>query len=293
MFGNKNKIKKRTFQPADGKNVVLAKKNRGRSGAGRFFGKILNFLLLLVFLGVTAYVLFFSAFLKVSNVAVTGAQAIDPALIREATTALLSGKYLNLIEKNNIIFADPEKTANMLRDKFKRIETVQVEKKFPETLVIRITERKSMLILCSQGQCYIVDGNGVAYARADFASADLQENELLVLNDDGGREIKLSEKVLEPEYIRYLSDIKDGLKNDLGLEIDKNYHTPQLVSGDIRVVTSEGWGIYFSDDVPISKELEMLKIVLEEKIEKNKRSELEYVDLRIDNKIFYKLRPAE
>jgi len=34
----------------------------------------------------------------------------------------------------------------------------------------------------------------------------------------------------------------------------------------------------------------MLKVVLENKIEKNQRQDLEYIDLRIDNKIYYKFR---
>jgi len=293
FFRNKNKIRKRTIENIDGKTVALAKKNRLRQNNNHIFGKILSFFMLAVFFGVTLYLLVFSPFLLVSKININGIDKLNPEAVRDTVDLAISGKYLGAIPANNIIFVSKAKLKNALENKFKRIEGIEIKKVFPETLNISITERKSMLVLCSAGACFIIDNNGVPYAPVDFSSNDLQENELLVLNDDGNKEIKLKDPVLDGGYMQYLLDIKDKLKNDVGLDIDKNYHTPQLVSGDIRVATTEGWTIYFDSSLPIQKEIDTLKIVLSDKINKDQQNNLEYVDLRTDNKVYYKFKNSD
>ncbi|MFA6383404.1 MAG: FtsQ-type POTRA domain-containing protein [Parcubacteria group bacterium] len=293
FFRNKNKIKKRTIRNIDGKTVALAKKNRLKRDSGGIFGKILILFVLIIFVGVTLYLLFFSPFLLVSKVNIAGTEKLDPGLIKDVVDTTISGKYLNYIPANNIMLVNQGKLKKAIEDKFIRIESAEVKKVFPEALNISIIERKSMLILCSAGACFIIDNDGVPYASANFASNELQENELLVLNDDGNKEIKLTEPVLNPDYMQYLLDIKNKLKDDLNLDIDRNYHTPQLISGDIRVVTAEGWTIYFDSSLPIQKGIDTLKLVLNDKIDKDKRSNLEYIDLRTDNKVYYKFKNSE
>jgi cell division septal protein FtsQ len=293
FFRNKNKIKKRTVKNIGDKTVALAKNNRLKQNKKPVLGKILSFCVSFVFIGVTFYLLFFSQFLLVSKINISGTDKLDAEAVRVEINMAISGKYLNAIPAGNIILVNKEKLKNAVRNKFKRIENIEVKKIFPETLDILIIERKSILVLCSIGACFIVDNKGVPYAPADFSSNELQENELLVLNDDGNKEIKLKKPALDAEYMQYLLDIKDKLKNDLGLDIDKNYHTPQLISGDIRVATTEGWMIYFDNSLSVQKEIDMLKLVLSDKIDKDKRNNLEYVDLRTDNKVYYKFKNTD
>lgn len=277
---------------ANNENIVVVKKTRSGHGGRRIFSKILVVIFFLSFAGVTAYVIFFSPFLIITRVSVSGTQELDANVIGSLVGAEINGKYFNKITKNNILLVSSKKIEKIISDRFKRIESVQVKKVFPEALEIIIAERESMFILCSNNTCFIVDNNGIPYARADFESNELKENELLVMNDDGGKEIKIGEQVVTADYMKYLLAIKNELKSELDLEIEKNYRTPRLISGDIRVKTSEGWMIYFDESLPIEKEIEALKLVLEkiEKDETGKRASLEYIDLRIENKVFYKYK---
>ena len=292
MFGNKNKIKKRTIKNASSSAVVSAKKNKTGRGGRRIFSKILIAFFVLAFFGITVYIIFFSPFLLVTKISINGNQDLSANAIGSAVSSEISGKYLNALAKNNIMLISEERIKNIIQDKFKRIKDVQIRKIFPETLQISVVERESMFILCSNNNCFIIDDDGVPYARADFESNELRENELLVLNDDGNKEIKIGENVVAPDFMQYLLDIKNKLKNELNLEIDRNYRTPRLVSGDIRVTTSEGWMIYFDKNLSVEKEIETLKLVLEkiENSENEKRANLEYIDLRIENKVYYKLK---
>ena len=293
LFRDKNKIKKRTVRNIDDKTIALARKNRPPSGSQPIFMKILNFLMLAIFISVTAYLLFFSSFLMVARINVSGTQAVDPDLIRGVVKSSLSGKYFGLISKNNLILADKNGLMKSIKDGSKRIEDVTVKKNFPDTLDIFVTERKSSVVICSAGNCFVLDDGGKVSEQADFAADELGENELAVLTDGGNKEISIGDQVLDKNYLQYIAEVKDKLKSDLNLDIDKNYHTPQLVSGDIRVTTSEGWMIYFDESIPVAKEVDTLKLVLDEKINSDQRTDLEYIDLRTENKVYYKFKNSD
>jgi len=297
FFRNKNKIKKRTIKSASNSAVVSVKKNKTDRGGRRIFSKILIAFFVLAFTGVTAYVIFLSPFLLVTKISISGNQELSANAVGSAVSSEISGKYLNTLAKNNIALISKEKITNALKKDFKRVEEVEITKIFPDALKIKIKERESTAIFCSREQCFVVDSAGLPYARADFAANELDESKLLILNDDGNKEIKLGENFIDGEYVKYLLAVRAELKSELGLEIDKNFHTPRLISGDIRVKTSEGWMIYFDKGVPIQKEISTLKLVLEkidkEANEKSQRSKLEYIDLRTGNKVFYKFKNSE
>lgn len=293
LFGNKNKIKKRVLKSIDQRSIGLARRERKVGIARPIWRMIMIVFLVLIFVGSTAYLLFFSPFLAVTKINIHGAQDLSSGAIRDVAAATFDGKYFGAIAKNNLILISREELVRAVAEKFKRVEDVAVEKKFPDTLEISIKERKSMLVLCSNGSCFIVDNNGALYASADFSSNELQENNLLVINDDGNKAVQLGDRIFDQAYMQYLLAIKDSLKSDLNIDIDKNFHTPQLVSGDVRVTTTDGWLIYFDVNLPIRKEMEALKLVLNEKVGDSNRNNLEYVDLRTENKVYYKLKNAE
>ena len=68
------------------------------------------------------------------------------------------------------------------------------------------------------------------------------------------------------------------------------YETPNRMSGDLKVETTEGWKIYLSKDMGLENEIFMLKAILDKKINGDQRKDLEYIDLRINDKAFYKFK---
>lgn len=248
---------------------------------------------LLSFLGVTIYVLFLSHFLSITNIKIIGTEKIDSAAIERTTRASLAGGYFNILPKNNIILLQKDKISRILMDNFKLIEKLEIKKYFPDTLVISIKEKNPMLILSSGGQEYVIDDLGVAYEKADFESDFLRENKLLTLEDSSGRKISIEKETLSPDYIKFILDVKDRLKSYLDIETSPTVKISNIASGDITMETDDGWKINLNAEVGADKEVEMLKVVLDNKIEKEKRGELEYIDLRTDNKVYYKFKNAE
>lgn len=266
---------------------------RGTRSGGFSFARFLYWLSLLIFIGAIIYILFFSQFLAVSEIKLDGLSRVDNQALESFIADQLAGKYFELIPKNNLILIGKKNISQVILDKFKLIEDVRIKKIFPNVLSISIAERDPQLILCSRGNCFVIDERGVAFAEADPDANQLGENDLFTLRNDGDKEITAGSEILDPSYLKYLADIREKLKNDIGVDIEREMKTPQLVSGDIRVTTQEGWLVYFDKNIPIPKEIEMLKVVLSEKIPQDQRNNLEYIDLRTDNKVYYKLKNIE
>ena len=119
------------------------------------------------------------------------------------------------------------------------------------------------------------------------------ENSLLILEDEGNKKITAKNEYLSPDYINFILEMKEKMDKYLDLGISQIIKTSSIASGDITMETKNGWKIYLNKDVGAEKELEMLKVVLDNKIGKEKRKELEYIDLRTNNKVYYKFRNAE
>jgi len=98
--------------------------------------------------------------------------------------------------------------------------------------------------------------------------------------------------VINPEIVDFLLALRKEMKNRLDLDLNRELETPKSISGDLVAMTSEGWKIMLNKDLGAEKEVEMLQTVLDQNIGKEKRADLEYVDLRIEGKVYYKLKSA-
>jgi cell division septal protein FtsQ len=259
------------------------------SGAGKFFYS----LIILIFLGSIIYSIFFSQFLAVTEITISGTENLSPAEIRKIAEAEITGNYLNFIPRNNLLLAGKKSIENKIIKEYKYAEKVGIKKEFPSKLTIEIKERKFIFVFCSGGNCAVVQDSGVAFTEADFEKNELGENNLPILYDDGNKNFSLGEAVFNQEYINYLLSIGEKMKSELGINMEREMRTPQIASGDIRAKTADGWFAYFDINIPLKKEISMLKLVLDSKIDQNKRGELEYIDLRAENKVYYKFRDSE
>ena len=272
-------------------NPLVGRERRLSVKQNKFtLAKLFYWIILLAFFGVTIYALFFANFLEITDIQVKGAEKINPESVKTEITSLLSEKYLNFLPKNNIILARESSMSQALINRFKLIDQADIKKKFPGSLIVSIKEKNPALILRSGGEDYIVDAAGIAWAKADFASEFLNENELTILEDTSGRPVAEKSASLGADYVNFILEIKGNIEKDLDLKIKQLVTTPNIAAGDIFLETDEGWKIYISKEAGIEKEMEMLKAVLDNKIEKAKRKDLDYVDLRTNNKVYYKFK---
>jgi cell division septal protein FtsQ len=275
-------------------NPIIERKSRIRPrNASWSAEKIFVGIMAISFLGVTVYVLFFSNFLAIKKIDIQDTGRINPEEVKGRVYQMLSGKYLSFLPKNNIILVQKNAISQDLIGDFKLIKSLKIEKDFPNSLAILIMEKNPMLLLRSNGKDYVIDEKGIAYDRSDFESDFLNENSLLILEDKSGKNVKEKEEAIDPGYLDFILSVREDLSRNLDISIRQLITAPNLISGDLSVETNEGWKIFFNKEVGLVKEIEMLKAVLGGKIEKEKRQELEYIDLRTDNKVYYKFKNTE
>lgn len=262
---------------------------RGSSRFSLFISKSIFYVLLVGFVAVSVYVLFFAPYLQILNIDIVGTQALDNAQIKQRVSSMLEGKYLGIVPKNNYMFISQKRVQTVLTGEFKRIRKMTLIKKFPDSVTIEIDERRALLVWCSGENCYLIDENGTAYGEADFSTPELTQNNLLRITDTSSRGVSLGENILEQSYEKYALEIKDALVK-AGFEIGGEYLTPSRMAGEIRVKTTQGFDLYFSTHFPLESAIETLLVIFNKEIPDEKKSEIEYIDLRNENKIFYKFK---
>lgn len=287
----KNKNKKNKVKVLDrGKKSWHGKKT---SASNFSFGRFIFYPLSLVFLGVVVYFLFFSLYLSINSIEVNGTEKVDPEKIKNALEEKISGKFLGVIPKNNLLAISKNGTKKYLLSKFNRLESVEIKKIFPEKMIVYVKEKEFKLIFSTGENKYLIDENGSAWPRNDFELDNTEAESLITLTDESGKAISDVETALNTDFIKYMLNIREGVQNEAGIEISGNFYSPRLISGDLNVETKEGWKIYFNREISIAKSIGILKSVLKDKIKKEDIQKLEYLDLRINNKVYYKLKNTE
>lgn len=251
---------------------------------------IIRNLLVVFFLGVVFYSFVFANFIEINSISIENSGGSIPAdKIIQFINSEMNDKYLKIFSKKNFIFLDTNKLEELVKSDFKKIKKISIQKKFPNKLIATIEERGLILSLCSRGNCYFIDENGYAYEKANFELEDVRENRAAKLIDESGKEIKEGEYVLMPKYVEFITSIEDAIKNETSLEILNEYRTQSRISQEVIVQTKKGWDIYFNAKFPIDKSVRMLKTLMNRQIMLRDLNDLEYIDLRSENKVFYRM----
>jgi len=256
------------------------------------FSRFLFWILLLGFLGVCGYLLFFSPFLDVDSIAVDGNKEIPSEQIVEKANGAIEGKYWGYLSKRNFLLVSKNAINSQLKSSFNRLEISSIEKKFPRTIFIKVKERQPELVWCSGGVCYLADKNGLIYSGANATDEQINKERFLVAIDDNARPVEIGKNTLGENFIKYLKEIDAVLVNDLGFSIDGKYHTPALSSQEIivKIKEGEGWTLKLSSLISPGETKKILETVFEKDLSGDKRIRLEYLDLRVKGKVYYKLR---
>lgn len=260
------------------------RENKQRSS---IFLKILFWTLLIAFIGVSVYVFFFSPFLQITNVVVRGTNEVSSGDVTSLIDFQLAGKYIHVVPKNNLVLFSERTAERALLDAHKNIASVAIRKQFPDTLTVSIVERQSLLVWCSSGACFLIDENGIAYAEADFNSLEVTQNHLVKLTDTGNKSVAIGDKVLDGDFLEFVSQIRDALKNATNIDITDEYATPAAVSGEADVVTPGGMQIMFSNTYPLDEAVDNLKLFLSKQtFSGSLEDQFQYIDLRSEDRIF-------
>jgi len=232
--------------------------------------------------------------LQVSNINFTGNQAVSSYRLLQIVNEELSHNYLWLIPKKNILLFPSTRIEKRLLLDFPRLQMVVVDRKFPDAILIEISEREQYATWCEEtaepseevgevrvADCFFIDRNGLAFSEAiDFSGTayvrfyDGSEGDLIRKNFSSPYNFSelvffleaISKESLEIKSVRSISESK--------LEIEL------LNNGRLILGGKNSLGQVFNN----------LSAVMNDKsLNFGSTSEaLDYIDLRFGGKVFYK-----
>ncbi len=265
------------------------KKRRKRAILNRFL--LLIFGIAIIF-GFFVYISRLNS-LNISEVQVSGNQVLDSDTIKTVTQEQLSGKYLWLFPKTNILYYPKSSIQNALQDKFKRIGSLSLSVKSDQTLQVSVKERVALYIWCGaapveskDSKCYFLDDSGYIFDEAPYFSGS-------VYFKFYGGDLTIGSYFLQQNF-KQLIPFKDTLVS-LGLKPTAIYLTDD---GDMQIFLSGGTSLTSTPKIILKADADFQNVAenlqaalntepLKSKF-KNEYSKLEYIDLRFGNKVYDK-----
>jgi len=134
-----------------------------KKNSAKFFKKMI--FIISIFLII--YFIFFSQFFLIKGIETEGNKNISSNNIKEIINNNISQPILGFIPGNNFFLSKNEKIETILMNEFSEIKSVEVNKKFPNFLKIKIVEKDPLIIWCRLDNCYYLDNNGTAFLSAN------------------------------------------------------------------------------------------------------------------------------
>ena len=242
---------------------------------------------------------------SISEVSIHGAVALKEAEVRDALDEYFSRKIFFDITRQQYFFASLTAIEGALRFRFPRIKDISIAKNFPHSMEIVIRERliwgtvcgsafggktsensasTTPLALIENESCVYIDETGFAFAPAPFWEGFLTKKIFI-----DGWDINIGESAVpENGMILYENMIRSF--KAAGVSVTAMLFESDLPR-DARVYAGKWYGL-IARDVDPEKLAEVLKPMLQTEL-KGKLDELQYIDLRFGNKVFYKFRAQE
>lgn len=223
----------------------------------------------------------FHPYYYLDSIAVSGSNLISAEEVQE----LILNETPTFFDSINLLFISVKKIEKNILENYPRLEQANIIKKFPNALSVSVQERKKEAVWCTYSdssadptKCFKIDSAGIA-----FASTNLSSKNEFYIQDQFSRKIVAGQKVFPKDSIEFIFKAKDALRQDFNYLLDY-MQIPN--SSTLFVKTIDGVEIRFNFKDSLSDQLERLKILLEKEIAKDE--EIEYIELRYENNIFYK-----
>ncbi len=232
---------------------------------------------------------------QIRHIEVTGTETLDSELLTDALRRELSGHFLFIIPKGSFFVAHTGPLSRTLAGRFLKIQSLSLAKYFPDTLRVRVVERRLWGIFCNNfssespetseenASCAYLDTAGYAFESAPDSQGAL----IIKIRSDGARP-DAGREVVPSHAAQKMQDAARGLRERFGVEVI-GYELISKLPSEFRVLTDGGFRIYFNFDDDLENTFRVLKALWEEEV-RDKKDRLLYIDARFGNKVFYKLR---
>ena len=260
--------------------------------------KMVEFLFV-CFVCLVIWVLFFSGVLRIKKVEVQGG---DKQFVMVEVKNTGDKKIFNKISRDNLILFSLEKLKENIKRRDLAVKHIDCQRKFPNTLVINIVKRRQLFLWKFGDNKYQLRGES-----GDFIK------ELHINNNDLEKKCFELSKQTGLQCVIFINENADDFGDDNKIELfseaarkilrelkktvyfdEKNiFKTRIFISKELVVQNSKYGQLRFDLSDDIDRQIKVLKLFFEQKIDMNELYNLEYVDLTLENKLIYKFKHNE
>lgn len=223
-------------------------------------------LVILLLLTGLVYFFLFSSYFKINNVYIVGAEELEPQV-----SEIIQKR---LAQKSNFFLFSDGAAKTEIADNFSIFSKIGIEKAFPDALKVELIKREPVIICSCSGDQFLIDADGIAF------KADEEYGNLPTIEKD--IDLKVTDKAFSSEFVGFVKELWENFPAKTHLKIEKIL-VPET-DFVIDVYTDKGWRAIFDTTKNSAIQLDNLALILPEIGDQK----IEYVDLRLEEKIYYK-----
>jgi len=222
----------------------------------------------------------------IKDVSIQGAEDIPANALTASVQNAISDNFWKIFSKKNIFLYPERDIEAKLSAEFPRIKEVELSRPalMAQAVVVTVEERTPYAKWCAAEKCYFLDSNGFIFAEADGTQTTTPfvfRAGLLPDREPIGQTFLLGRL---STIVHFLGLLKQAGYEPQGITIEneKDFSVPLAGTFTLRVLF----------DTEGEKVIHDLKLALEADTVRDRVSELEYVDMRFGNRVYYKFLGA-
>jgi len=229
------------------------------------------------------YCLFFSNYFNYQSIILNGPSEYKEKL-DVAISQWLNEKHFYISNQTNSFVFPIKILTTTLLQQFPQIETIDAEKLSPHDFKIYYTAKQPFGVWCllKQNKCYYFDKNAIIFAQTEASEGFL----LTRIDDDRERIVNIGSMIMSNDWMEDIFSTIAILKTK-GIIVSRIYISQDSIN-DIDFITQAGWKILVSTATNVKGQINAMITLYDEKLSLEQKSKLEYIDLRIQDRIYYK-----
>lgn len=258
-----------------------------------FFVRIAVFFIMLG-IAVAAFVAFFYIpYFKIKSVSVSGSETLRSSEIEKSIKDFISGREFWVLPRSSIFILSEDMIVSHLASTFPKLHKIamEVEGLSPAALAISVKERTTWVVICNstalaanQNSCFYASSDGFLFGPAPKESGSL----FLHVKDERTENHSVGSYFLADSELKRINIILEKIKSATEKTVDevvikKNEIFYYEASSDA------GWKIIFDSKTDPQRAAENFELAYKNTLNED-LSKIDYIDLRFENRIFYKER---
>ncbi|OGY36561.1 MAG: hypothetical protein A3E36_03140 [Candidatus Andersenbacteria bacterium RIFCSPHIGHO2_12_FULL_45_11b] len=235
--------------------------------------------ILIVPIAIFTWLLFFTKTFSISAITIVDAKPGTESAVREIAEKSIG---------SDLLFTQTKPVERTIIQQVTQVKDAHIIRKLPGTLKIIIQEKTPILLLLSGETYYFLDDQGIAYEEAPLDA--LPGIVLPVLkNSDANTQVTLGTRAVNDQFIIFIADALKNIPTTANAEVAE-IRIPSLETREAHFLLDKNWILLMDTTRPAADQLGVLKRLLEHTITPDELQTLQYIDLRIKNRVYYKSR---